>query len=180
MHILCTKLMRKTISILAGLWASYAYSGNPPLALVDEESCFTNDEYDGKNCIRNLAAFVHDFDGRQLRFREELGFQDAYVGIHDDAVDAGELMAYALDGEYPLPQTDGEQLELSLQHYVLLQEVEKQFVYPYDIDVNHQIDIRDDLNGDNSITAEDEEMYQRQHGMPILKDGEVLAQNNFK
>ncbi len=153
---------------------------SPPASLVDEETCLLQEEYDGRNCIRNLEAFIHDFDGRQLRFAEELAYLNAYAGIHDDAVDAGELVAYALDGEYTFPQTDEEQLEQSLVHYFLTEQIEKIFVAAYDINADHYINIKDDLNGDNSITSEDEESYLRQLKMPSLKEGEMLAQLRIK
>ncbi len=148
--------------------------------LVDEETCLLHEEYDGRGCLRNLEAFIHDYDGLQFRFKEELNSHSLYIGTHDDGVNAGELVAYMLDGEYAFPQTDEELLEQSLTHYFLTQQVEKIFVATYDINANHLIDMKDDLNGDNSITSEDKEIYQRQWNTPRLKDGEVLAQNNFK
>ncbi len=164
-----------------GLLAA-AVSGEPlpSTALVDEETCLLHEEYDGQGCLRNLEAFIHDYDGLQFRFKEELNSHSLYTGTHDDTVDASELVAYMLDGEYAFPQTDEELLEQSLTHYFLTQQIETIFVAIYDITGDHQISIKDDLNGDNSITSEDKEIYMRRWNTPRLRDGEVLAQNNFK
>jgi hypothetical protein len=164
-----------------GLLAT-AVSGEPlfPPTLVDEETCLLHQEYDGRGCLRNLEAFIHDYDGLQFRFNEELNSLSLYTRTHDDAVDASELVAYMLDGEYAFPQNDEELLEQSLVHYFLIQQVDKVFVAAYDVNADHHINIKDDFNGDNCITAEDKESYQRQLKMPFPKEGEVLAQNSFK
>ena len=160
-----------------GLLAA-AVSGEPLSlpTLVDEEVCLLHEEHDGQGCLRNLEAFIHDYDGLQFRFKEELKLHSLYTGTHDDGVDASELVAYMLDGEYAFPQNDEEMLEQSLTHYFLTQQTEKIFIATYNITGDHKINIKDDLNGDNCITAEDKEIYQRQRSIPHLKEGEKLAQ----
>lgn len=168
--------MKKIVPLLVSLLASSAYSEVFLPTLVDEETCLLHEEYDGQGCLCNLEAFIHDYDGLQFRFKEELKSHSLYMGTHDDGVDANELVAYMLDGEYAFPQNDEELLEQSLTHYFLTQQIETIFVAIYDINGDHLISIKDDLNGDNSITAEDKDIYQRQRSMPPLKEGEKLAQ----